>query len=75
MFQKASRDANESDVSFRLDEVELKLRCYGFVTKAINYSLVDQEERNGSCTRRMSRLRPECCVPWVRSRNGARSPR
>jgi len=46
MFQKASSDANERDVSFRIDEVELKLRCYGFVTKAINYSLSDKDEKN-----------------------------
>jgi N12 class adenine-specific DNA methylase len=46
MFQKASQDANERDISFRIDEVELKLRCYGFVTKAMNYSLVAFDDTN-----------------------------
>jgi N12 class adenine-specific DNA methylase len=44
MFEKAS--AGDREVSFRLDKVDLKVRCDGFVTKTLSYSIADEADTN-----------------------------
>ena len=44
MFEKAS--ASDRDVCFRLDNLELRLRCDGFATKIFSYTLTDAADTN-----------------------------